>query len=53
MAVRRCSSDPSGDLGTGVVEVEEQRLVEKLVTHAAVEALDESVLHGLPGRDEV
>ena len=45
--------DPVGDLGAGVVEIEEQGLVEQLVTHPAVEALNEAVLHRLSRRDEV
>lgn len=45
--------NPNRDLRAGVVEVEEQRLIEKLVAHAAVEALGEAVLHRLARRDEV
>src|ERR1700722_18948884 len=36
-----------------MVKVEEQALVEKLVAHAAVEALAEAVLHWLSWRNEV
>lgn len=45
--------NPGRDLGAGIVEIEEQGLVEQLVAHAAVEALDRAVLHRLAGRDEV
>lgn len=45
--------NPNRDLRAGVVEVEEQRLIEKLVTHAAIEALREPVLHRLSRCDEV
>lgn len=41
--------DPGGDLGAWVVQVEDQRLFEKLVAYAAVEARDEAGLHGFPG----
>src|SRR3546814_14874405 len=34
-----------------MIEVEEQRLVQKLITHPAIEALDIAVLHRLAGRD--
>jgi hypothetical protein len=46
-------ADRGSHLCAGVVDVEEQRLIEKLVAHAAVEALDEAVLHPLAGRDDV
>jgi len=42
---------PAGDRRFGVGEREEQRLVEELVAHAPVEALDESVLGRLPRLD--
>src|SRR6478752_2045793 len=45
--------DPHCDLGARIVDVEEQRLVQKLVTHTAVEALDEGVLDRLAWGDEV
>jgi hypothetical protein len=45
--------DPGRDLGSGVVEIEEQRLIEQFVAHATVEALDEAVLHGLARRNQV
>ena len=45
--------DPGGDLGACVVEVEEQRLVEQFVSHAAVEAFHEAVLHWLAWRHEL
>lgn len=38
---------------SSVVEIEEQHLVQKLVAHAPVEALNEAVLHRLSWRDEV
>ena len=45
--------DPVRDLRLGVVETEEQALVEKLVAHAAVEAFAKAVLHRLSRRDEM
>jgi len=45
--------DPVRDPGSGVLETDEQAFVEKLVAHAAVEALTEAVLHGLSGRNEM
>src|SRR3954451_8227859 len=45
--------DPFGKRAAGVVEAEEQALVEELVAHAAVEALDVAVLHGLAFLDVV
>ena len=36
-----------------MVEIEEERLVEKLVAHPAIEAFDEAVLHWLAGCDVV
>ena len=45
--------DPVGDICSGVIEIEEQELVEKLVAHAAVEALTEGVLDGLSWGDKV
>lgn len=36
-----------------MAEPEEEALVEQLVTHAAIEALAETVLHGFAWRDEV
>jgi hypothetical protein len=41
------------NLGPGVIETKEQALIEKLVAHAAVEALAEAVLHRLSRRDEM
>jgi hypothetical protein len=38
--------DPAREAGPGVVETAEQRLVQKLVRHAPVEALADAVLHG-------
>ena len=45
--------DSDSDLGAGVVEIEEQGFVEQLITHPAVETLDEAVLHRLSRCDEV
>jgi hypothetical protein len=41
--------DPVPDLGPGVIEAEEQALVEKLVAHAHVKTLAEAILHWLSG----
>src|SRR5580698_126858 len=41
------------DGATRMIEIEEQRLVEKFVAHAPVEAFAKAVLHGLVWRDEV
>jgi hypothetical protein len=40
-----------GKLLAGVIEAEEQALVQQLVAHSAVERLDEPVLRRLTGRD--
>lgn len=45
--------DPGRGQLVGVGEVPEQGLVQDLVAHPAVEALDEAVLHGLVRRDVV
>ena len=45
--------NPGRDGRSGVIEAEEQRLVQELVAHAPVEALADAVLHRLAGRDEV
>ena len=45
--------DPSRDQIAGMGEVAEQRLIQELVPHPTVEAFDETVLHGLAGRDLV
>src|SRR4051794_15341256 len=45
--------DPFRDPRLGVVETEEQTLVEQLVAHAPVEALAKAVLHRFARRDEV
>lgn len=45
--------DPTGERRSGVVEVAEQRLVEELVPHAAVERFADAVLHGTTRRDVV
>src|SRR5690606_26252176 len=42
---------PFGDGAARMVEAEEQALVQKLVAHPAVEALDIAILHRLSGRD--
>jgi hypothetical protein len=44
---------PGRDQLPGVAQVGEQVLVEALVAQAAIEALDEAVLHGLSRRDVV
>ncbi len=43
--------DPGADLFPRMTEAEEQRLVQKLVPHASVEAFTEAVLHGLTWGD--
>src|ERR1700722_20617930 len=43
--------DPVRDLGPGVIEAEEQALVEKLVAHAPVETLAEAILHRVSWRN--
>lgn len=45
--------DPFRDLCPCMREAKEKRLVEKLIAHAPVEALAESILHRLAGRDEM
>src|SRR3954470_15506678 len=45
--------DPSGDLAPGVVQAEEQALVEQLVAHPTIEAFDRAVLHRLAPGDEM
>lgn len=42
---------PARELRAGMVQAEEQRFVQKLVAHAAVEALAEGVLHWFAWRD--
>jgi hypothetical protein len=44
--------DPYGNLGPRIIEVEEQCLVQELVTHAAVEALHERILDRFAWRNE-
>ena len=44
---------PIRDAGSGVIEAEEQGLVEKLISYQAVKTLAEIVLHGFTGCDEV
>jgi len=54
--VRPCRvvvGDTVADELAGVIEIEEQALVEELVAHPAVEALDEAVLHRFARRDGV
>lgn len=43
--------DPGSDLDPGMGKAHEQRLIEKLIAHAAVEALDVAVLHRLARSD--
>ena len=43
--------DPFGDRGAGMGQAVKQGLVQKLIAHASVEALDEGVLHRLARRD--
>lgn len=45
--------DPARDDVAGLAQCQEQRLVQKLIPHAAVEALDIAVLHGAARRDVV
>src|ERR1700729_447277 len=45
--------DPVRNLGPGMIESEEQALVEKLVAHAPVETLAEAILHRLSWRNEM
>ena len=45
--------DPATDELAGLVEIEKDCLVEELVAHPAVKALDEAVLHRFAGRDVV
>src|ERR1700690_619013 len=49
---RQLVGDPGGDLSPCIVETKEQRLVQQLVAHAAVEAFDEGVLDRLSRCDE-
>ena len=44
---------PGGDHHAGMVQAQEQRLIEQLVAHATVEALDVAVLHRLARGDMV
>lgn len=45
--------DPGGDQAASMIEAEKQALVQQFVAHAAVEGLDEAILHRLAGRDGV
>src|SRR3546814_3749368 len=42
---------PGRDHCAGMIEVEEQRLIQKLIAHPAIKALDIAVLHRLARRD--
>src|ERR1700704_5612765 len=44
---------PVCNLYPGMIEAEEQALVEQLVPHPTIEALTKAVLHGFARRDEV
>src|SRR5260364_155514 len=44
---------PASERNAGLAERGEQRLVQHFIPQAAVEALDEGVLHGFPRRDVV
>ena len=44
---------PRSDRRAGLIEGEEQGLVQQLVPHLAIETLDVAVLHGLPRHDVV
>ena len=46
-----CSPPPIRDFAAGMSHAQEQRLVEQLVPHAAIEAFDVAVLHRPPGSD--
>ena len=45
--------DPGVELRFGVIETEEQALIEQLVAHPALEAFAKAILHRLAGRDEM
>ena len=45
--------DPVADEPAGLIEINEQTLVEKFVSHPAVERFDIAVLHRLAGCDGV
>src|SRR5260221_14125238 len=45
--------DPRGDNTPRLVDAKEQRLIQKLVPHLAIETLDIAVLHGFAGSDVV
>jgi len=45
--------DPRGNLGPRIAEIEEQHLVQELVTHPAVEALDQWFAMMRPRRRQV
>src|ERR1700730_16662555 len=45
--------DPCSDLGPCIVEIEEQCLIQELVAHPAIEALDEGILDRLAWRNEM
>src|SRR5690606_4027738 len=46
-------ADPFANRAAGMAEAEEQRLIEQLIPHPAVEALDECILHRLSRRNIV
>ena len=45
-------SEPAGEHGAGVVDAEEQGLVQEFIPQPSLEALADPVLHGLSGCDE-
>ena len=45
--------DPATDDLSGMIEAEEQRLVQELVPHLRIESLEDAVLHRLAGGDEM
>ena len=47
------AGEPSGDHGSGMIEVVEDRLVQEFIAHPAVEGFTDSVLHGLARGNEV
>ena len=44
---------PCRDFAPHLIKVDEQSIVEKLITHAVVEIFDDPVLHRLAGGDDV
>lgn len=45
--------DTNVELRSGVIETEEQALIEQFVAQPAVEAFAKAILHRLAGRDEM